>query len=169
MRWSKLKSRVEGFFAPSVAGREELRDPWYRSTGQMVGRGWMTLDGEEIGSFSDAKWWKEHWRRRQQYGETWEDVEIGLHEAGLLSRNDFYEALYRYLEISLEDAMASENPIARGLAMLDGRLGKRRLRTLHLPPAEHPLVHLLLAVRCEAEGVRRAGAEQPAAVLESAP
>ena len=120
----------------------------------MYGRGWITLDGEEIGSFSDARWWRENWKRRRITGESWREAEIALREAGVLSRNDFYEALYLYLETSIEDAVNSDHPIVRGLAMLDGRLGKRRLQALRLPPGEHPLVHLLLTFRCEAEGLR---------------
>lgn len=49
--------------------------------------------------------------------------------------------------------LRSENGIVRGLAMLDGRLGKRRLRALVLPPNELPLVRTLYALRCEAEGI----------------
>lgn len=44
-------ARVESFFAPSVKRRVELRDTWSRTTGRMGGRGWITLDGEEIGCF----------------------------------------------------------------------------------------------------------------------
>ena len=113
----------------------------------------MTLDGEEIGSFSDANRWRENWKRRRTSGESWQEAEIALREAGVLSRNDFYEALYSYLNTSIEDAISSDHPIVRGLAMLDRRLGKRRLSALRLPVGEHPFVHLLLAVRCEAEGI----------------
>ncbi len=130
MRWSKLKARIESRFAASVSGRVELRDTWYRTTGQMGGRGWISVDGEEIHSFSDAKWWREVYLRNRDIEQSWEDAEAALKATGLFSRNSFYEALYFYLNASLEDAMDSQDPIVRGLAMLDRKLGKRRLRAL---------------------------------------
>ena len=115
----------------------------------------MTLDGEEIGSFSDAKWWRENWKRRKMLGESWKEAGAALRDAGELSRMDFHEALYSYIGVAIGDAISSPDPIVRGLAMLDARLGKRRLRELRLPAGEHPLVQLLFAVRCEAEGINR--------------
>lgn len=40
------------------------------------------------------------------------------------------------------------------LAVLDGRLGKRRLRALALPSDEHPLVRAMFTLRCDVEGIR---------------
>jgi hypothetical protein len=41
----------------------------------------------------------------------------------------------------------------RALAIIDRRVGKRRLRMLEVGPLEHPLVRQLYQLRCEAEGV----------------
>jgi hypothetical protein len=114
----------------------------------------MTLDGEEIGSFSDASWWRQLSVRRKDLGESWEEAESALQQHGALSRNDFYEALYLYLGAAISESIESDHPIVRGLAMLDRRLGKRGLRKLNLRKNEHPFVRYLFAVRCEAEGLR---------------
>jgi len=151
MRWSKLKSRVESQFAPAVVGHVELRDTWYRNTGQSMGRGWITIDGQDVQSFSDATWWMGFYLRRRDLAESWDEAEVALHSAGVLSRNDFYEALYRSLEVSVNNALEDPNPIVRGLAMLDRRLGKRRLSSIELPAAEHPFVQLMFSVRCDHE------------------
>ena len=50
-------------------------------------------------------------------------------------------------------SLKSEDPITRALAMIDARVGKRRLRQLASRSDEHPLVRLFLGLRCEAEGV----------------
>ncbi|WP_337170189.1 hypothetical protein [Gemmatimonas aurantiaca] len=52
------------------------------------------------------------------------------------------------------DALASSSPLFRALAVLDARVGKRRLRQLAATPDEHPLVRRLRVLRCEAEGIR---------------
>ncbi len=154
MRWSKLKSRVESQFAPSVVGHVELRDTWYRTTGHLSGRGWITIDGQDVQSFSDAGWWKKFYERRQELAGSWEEAESALLAEGILSRNNFYEALYRSLEVSVDKALEEPNPIVRGLAMLDMRLGKRRLENLVLPATEHPFVQLMFSVRCDLDGIK---------------
>ena len=73
--------------------------------------------------------------------------------AGVLSQQDFYALLHEYLRIPVTAALTAADPITRGLAVLDSRVGKRRLRLLAEHPDEHPLVRMFLALRCEAEGV----------------
>jgi hypothetical protein len=59
MQWSKLKARVESFFAPAVAGRVELRTTNYRHVHDGAGRGWITIDGREVYNFCTQKYWVE--------------------------------------------------------------------------------------------------------------
>ncbi len=70
-----------------------------------------------------------------------------------MSRCEFHRALWDSLSLSIDDMLHSENGIIRALAMLDRRLGKRRLLALDLPDDELPLVRTLYALRCEAEGI----------------
>jgi len=62
MQWSKLKSRIERFFAASVSGRVEVRTTSYRHAHDWEGRGWITLDGEKIGNICTRKYWVERSR-----------------------------------------------------------------------------------------------------------
>jgi hypothetical protein len=76
---------------------------------------------------------------------------------------DDYEAivdLEAYLSLPIDDALTSPSPLVRALAVIDRRVGKRRLRTLQVGPLEHALVRQLYLLRCEAEGIDI----QPAAV-----
>jgi hypothetical protein len=171
MQWSKLKKSVEAHFAPAVAGRVELRSTSYRHVHDGEGRGWITIDKEEVHDFSTLKYFVERnnlaggirkanraedWmdpEQRAQYFEAGEAADEILEKKGVVSKGWYEWSLREYLELTVEDALASDNFIHRGLAVLDRRLGKRRLKEIELPPTEHPLVQRLLAFRRQAEGL----------------
>jgi hypothetical protein len=172
-QWSKLKKTIEGFFAPSVSGRVTLHSTWYRSTGRFAGRAWISIDGEEVGDFSDARWSLKHWElstaireinkstnyrdaeTRSGYIAAGEAAADTLHRSGVLSRNDFYEALLQYPNLSIEEAVASGLPLFRAFAVLDRRLGKRRLESFEFLVEEHAIVKRLLEFRCQCESLVR--------------
>jgi hypothetical protein len=56
-----------------------------------------------------------------------------------------------YLSLSIDEALALPSPLVRALAVVDRRVGKRRLASLAAGPKEHPLVRELLALRLAAE------------------
>jgi hypothetical protein len=58
-----------------------------------------------------------------------------------------------YFNMPIDAALESSNVLIRGLAMLDQRLGKRRLRVLASAAASHELVEQLPRLRWEAEGI----------------
>lgn len=69
--------------------------------------------------------------------------------------------MFDYLNYSIDEALRSERPVVRALAMLDKRLGKRRLTGMDLSKATL-LVKRFYALRCRAEGIlpkRGAGTE----------
>jgi hypothetical protein len=74
-------------------------------------------------------------------------------QQGVMTQAEAYRTLEAYLDLAIDDAMSSDNVLTRALAMLDGRLGKRRLRALRLAPDAHPLVRELFALRCAGEKV----------------
>ena len=128
MRWSQLKSNLASLLAPVLRKRVALHQARYRYTLEEVGRIWLTIDGREIASFDTSS-----------------------------SDYDDYRALEdlkRYLMFSIDDALRSPSPLVRGLAVIDRRVGKRRLRSLEIGPDEHPLVRELYQLRREAEGIR---------------
>jgi hypothetical protein len=169
MQWSKLKTRAEAFFAPAVAGRVELRITQYRTWRVPEGRAWITLDGDELHSFCTFTHWRERSRLersireangvasftsdRDGYLEASRAAESIVEQQGHGSQSDFMAALYSYLDMTVEDALSSDQLVHRALAVLDRRLGKRRLRALELRTDEHPLVRRLLAFRQQVEGL----------------
>ena len=71
----------------------------------------------------------------------------------MLPDYEFWNSLKDYLSLSFEDALKSDNPVFKALAMIDKRLGKRRLRDIKLSNNEHPLVKELYKLRCDVAGM----------------
>ena len=158
MKWSKLKKSIEDKFADSLGGRVNLYATRYTSGSYYMVRGWITIDGEEIANFSTPD-------NNNKYGWNTPDIneripadertEGAAIEKGEFSRWEFMDACREYLNISIEDAMVSENPIIRSFAMLDKRLGKRRLKLTDMNGL-HPMTIKLLELRLECESLKPA-------------
>ena len=73
---------------------------------------------------------------------------------GLFDQRDFYMAFQKFDNQSIEASLSSENPIVRIFALLDCRLGKRRLAALE-ETMENELdwVRPFYRLRMEAEGL----------------
>lgn len=141
MKWSKLKSHVEGLFADGVRGRVRLHTTHYRGGVSFINgfeyRSWITIDGQPIINM----------HRFLSEG----DVHVCLYdprrfELGLYNSWDMQGACEDYLTMSIDDAFATENTLIRAFAVLDRRAGTRRLKQLHRDE-EIPLVRYLLAFR----------------------
>ena len=148
MRWSKLTSSLEALRVPALAKRVSIHQARYRYTREEVGRVWVTVDGREVASFDTST----YMRRRAELG-TDDRAREMLRRRG---QYDDYEAivdLEAYLSLPIDEALTSPSPLLRALAVIDRRVGKRRLRTLAVGPLEHPLVRQMYLLRCEAEGV----------------
>ena len=133
MQWSKLKKRFEDRLADCLRGRLRIHLTEYRTNSMDVGRGWMTLDGEEVCSIQIPSFYDDH-----IIFESW--------------HFDFGRAIGEYLTMSVEDALASPHPTVQALAFLDRKLGKRRLRQIdgqHL----HAFPKITYALRCRLEGI----------------
>jgi len=124
MQWSQIKKRAEEFIVPELKGRIQFYITTYRrdpdSSVSSPGRGWITIDGsEELSAPSGSS---------------------------VPNRQDLYEALASYPSLSIDAALRSDNIIVRGLAMIDRRLGRRRLAAVD-EEQEHPFVQRLLELR----------------------
>jgi hypothetical protein len=166
MRWSKLKQTIEDKFADCVKGRVEIFCTVYNKPNSSTGRGWMTIDGQEIANFSTIK-------SAANFGYFFheatptacmkhpavkeEDRTPGLvTEEGEFSRYDLCECCFAYLNMTVEQGLAHNSPLINVLAVLDKRLGKRRLPLLK-DQKLHPLVQKMLDLRLDAEGLRVLG------------
>jgi hypothetical protein len=134
MQWTKLQKRFEGLVAPSLRGRVKVHVTEYRETGGFdVGRGWITLDGEEVVSVQIPSFYT-------------------IHMNFSPDTLDFGHAVGTYVDMSISAARSSPDPLLRGLVFLDKRFGKRSLLSVDQDQL-HEFEKALCVVRCDAEGL----------------
>lgn len=154
MQFSKIKRNAEAFLAPSLQGRVHIYSAVYRKYHDQPTRTWLTFDGQQILSASDLQFerlenrlynerkatlgerpdWSAFLRRfstlpyyvaSQQLYET---IDAELYAQGVFNSYAVQQALIRYNELSIAQALTHDNPFVRGYALLDGRVGKRTLQ-----------------------------------------
>ena len=174
MQWSKLRSTLEGRFAPALRGRVTLHQARYRHAREEVGRIWLAVDGAELAAFPTGARWRrvrvEAERLLAERGDrspdAWEaavaEAAAAVREpgdaagaaAGDAAGDDALDELEASLSLPVDAALTSDSPLLQALAVLDARVGKRRLQALLGQPPGHALVRAMLELRCAAEGVR---------------
>jgi len=185
MKWSQLKKRVESNFAPSVKSHVQIWNTRYHNSHDAEGEAWITLDGKRIWSMGTFSYYiaenKEVARIRKERGcsdyrdpaqhkgyiDAIEEAQQNVQEEGVFTMYDTNNALFDYLNLSIEAAIKSDNPIIRAFVTLDRRFGKRRLLEFD-DSTEHPLVKTLYRLRCEAEGIKYKSQplEQPGSITD---
>lgn len=161
MMWSKLKQLTEEKFADSVKNRVEIFSTRYHKPNSSSGRGWITMNGIEIVNFSTMKSGKIYrciyheatptiCKRHPAVQDEDRNPDL-LVEEGEFSRFDLHNCCFEYLNLSVEEGLAHPSPLINLLAVLDRRLGKRRLPSL-IEKKHHPLVTRLLKFRMTEEG-----------------
>ncbi len=171
MQWSQLKKRIEETFADSVKGRLEVWSTRYRHAVHQYGESWITIDKKKIATMGtlrfEVAFWKTARRLREErqctdyrdptqsteYYAAHDEAQQLLREEGIFASCDLNRSLFAYLNLSIDDALASEDPIIAAFGMLDKRCGKRRLIDLELTD-KHPLVSQFYQFRCYAEGLQ---------------
>lgn len=155
MNWSKVKhDLIEERFSPKLGRRLGLNTTRYTTGSHWMARSWMTIDGHEIANFSTP----DHHARFGHSAPDWPE-RIAAHdrtpgqavEKGEFAHSEFLDACYLYLQSSIDSLWASPHPLLRALAMLDRRVGRRRLLGLD-PQGLHPLAARLWQLRLEVEG-----------------
>ena len=129
--WSKTKQTLESRLPEDLKGRVEYGYAVYRNGGSECQVMSIIVDGETWFS-TDSRFWSELGKR----GWTSNKVDEVIRDTGYVG-NSWGEAMkyvHQFLNVlSIDEAIASENYFIRMLALLDSRLGKRRIRKL----AEH--------------------------------
>ena len=166
MIWSKIKRNGENSFAENLKGKIQIYITSYGSghdITDLFNRGWITVDGEEVVNFStpDAFYLNGtdfHYATPTNCAKS-DDAKYNerdsklLSEKGEFSKYDLSYCCYAYQNISIEEAINHESPIINMLAVLDKRMGKRRL--LKLSQEElHPWVEYFWNLRMESENIK---------------
>ena len=166
MIWSKIKRNVENKFAENLKGKIQIYVTSYEKgydTTDLFNRGWITVNGKEVVNFStpDAFYLN---GRDYHYTTPTNCAKSGnkiyeerdsklLSEKGEFSKFDLSNCCYAYPDFSIEEALNHESPIINMFAVLDKRLGKRRLLKLNQQEL-HPLVKYFLNIRMESENLK---------------
>ena len=159
MQWSKRKKIVESFFSEVVKGRVELRSTRYRDSHDEEGRGSITFDKKEIWKMCTVSFYSTEFDRINEIvcreNVTQYEAQKIAHEElvreGEINQYTFYDSLDEYSHNSIESSLTSKNLLIRCLAMLDSRVGKRRLMTYDLTQESEKVLQFY-KIRFDCEG-----------------
>ncbi len=148
MQWSKLKQRLEDRFADCLKGRLHIYETRQRmGHHHRLGEIWITLDKKRIYSTSDFKA-SQLMQTHLKSGDTYEDSFDKAAAEGLAPVYQSNEMLFDSLSMSIDDMLASEAVLIRGLAISDARCGRRRLLALKEQIiTEHDFIKLVFEQR----------------------
>lgn len=135
--WSGIRNKLENdYLCPTLRRRIRYFVTRYRESHDQEGRVAILLDGKEILQSSYIAYMGDFYRRwgelRQNTSEEapaaafWQARE-GAINAGSFDRRHFYDAFHIFDNQSIEESLSSDNPLVRIFALLDRRVGKRRL------------------------------------------
>lgn len=166
MKWSKLKKLIENRVAASISKRFSINSTAYGNCS--CGHAWITIDKDIVANFCTRAFWNRCPRHFDPITERWKHegpVPFDLPasqknfyakqevEYGELSRQDAYKACWDFIHnLSIDEALKSDNPLIQTLAIIDSRIGKRRLLNIKVDDL-HPLARKLILLRATAEGV----------------
>ena len=138
--------------ADSVRDRVTFGVTSYRKCHDQMGRGWISIDGNEILNMPSINFDNEVYHRGRAGQVPYQEAEKEVRALNLFSQWDLHNSLYEYLSLSMDEILVSDNPIIRATGMLDARMGKRRLLKIE-NAEEHDLVRRFYLFRCAAESL----------------
>ena len=153
MQWSKLKTRVKSLICPELQNVIDFHVTQYRKAHSWISESWITVNGERIFDCGSRTYymasWIESWRREEASEScAWEDLKAALAEQEIHEPKEMGSAMRAYLYLPIEEALSSNDPFIKALAIVDRRVGKRRLKQLMVDEAEHSLVKAFYDLRC---------------------
>ena len=163
MIWSKIKKNVESKFSEKLNKKIQIYITSYGTNydvSDLFNRGWITVNGKEVVNFStpdsfylngcDFHFATPTGCVRSEEINYNKRTKNALSEKGEFSKFDLSYCCYAYLDLNIDEALNHKSPIINMLAILDKRLGKRRLLKLN-EKVHHPLVRYFLDLRIESE------------------
>lgn len=134
--WSKTKQTLESRLPEDLKGRVKYHYDVYRDGSSEIQSMSIRVDGE-VWFCTDPRFWSELYKMDYK-GRNGLEV---IKNTGYVG-NSWGEAMkyvHQFLNVlSIDEAIASENYFIRMLALLDSRLGKRRIRKLSEHVDEEP-------------------------------
>jgi hypothetical protein len=146
MQWSKLRSRVKDLICPELRDRIDFHVTSYRGSHDGADKVWITVDRERVFAY---KHYPYEWAERQAYydGLKGDKLKEVLLKNEIHGPTDFGKAMRAYLDMPIDDALVSVDPLVRAFSIVDRRLGKRALEKLQILDSEHTLVKAFYELR----------------------
>ena len=168
--WNDAKKKLEqDFLAPSLRGRVTYFMTRYTHAHDEAGRVAVRVDGREVLKGFDMDWWSRSSEYKQEAlrrfpeisrletaEEKWERIFDVAADLGCISTGSFFDAYETFENESIEASLNGKSGLVRLFAILDRRVGKRRLRALWEEGWGREPAWLLpfFCLRLEAEGFR---------------
>lgn len=171
MQFSKIKKQMLSFVAPSLQTRINLYATVDRHFHDGEARVWMTLDGKPFFKAEDLRFTLESDRRYalvknrlpekpeqitlEIFQSDWykvsseldQQIEHELEQEGWHANYAVQQDFLLYPTLSIEEALTHPHAFIRGFALLDRRVGKRRLERV---TCDTPFEFTCLKIRLEA-------------------
>ncbi len=146
MQWSKLKTRINDLICPDLKKRIDFHITSYRASHDGADKVWITIDGERVFC---CKHYPYEWAERQAHHEGLKGNELkeALGEKEIHGPADFGNAMRAYLDMPVEEALRSADPLIRAFSIVDRRLGKRTIGKLEISDSDHMLVKTFYRLR----------------------
>ncbi len=162
--WSKIRKKLEqDYLADSLKGRITYFSTSYSYAPDHIGRAAIRLDGREILKSDYIHLHNLQWKSYKEISDNnehsdisdvWAKSWIEAIKKGGFDNQWFYYSFNEYDNQSIEISLQSENTLVRIFAVLDRRVGKRRLKELsELWADEQEFLLLFLKIRMQAEGL----------------
>lgn len=150
MTWSEMRRKLEQeYLADCLRGRIQYFVTRYRESHDSIGRASIRLDDQEIlqGNHFNTE--------LPMYYDHYPTLTDEKLERGAFDEGDFYWAFQEFNNQSIEESLKSENMLVRIFAILDRRVGKRRLLQMRETIEKEPKhFQRFYAIRMEAEGLQ---------------
>ena len=163
--WSGIRNKLENdYLCPTLRGHIQYFATSYWESHDQTGRAAIRLDGVEVLRSNYYAYEQNYWNRyqalrREGIGQDDRTAPFRLAHEGTLNdgcfdNGFFYEAFHEFDNQSIGKSLVSENPLVRIFALLDRRLGKRRLLALEESmEQELDWVRAFYVIRMQAEGL----------------
>ena len=159
--WSGIRKKLEkDYLAESLRGHIQYYVTSYSKSPDHHGRASIRYDGKELisGCYWNNWFQAEFFPKDEKYQERMkrefafiDDTALKL---GVFDEICFYEAFQIFDNQSIEESLESENLIVRIFAVLDRRVGKRRLLAMkETILAEPEMFQLFYTIRADAENL----------------
>ena len=161
--WSGIRNKLEhDYLCTALRGRIQYYAISYSKSADHEGRAAIRLDGVEVLRSNYYDYSQNYWNRFQQLRTdqtekddpklTYQLAYEGTLNDGCFDQRVFYEAFHLFDNQSIEESMNSSNPLVRIFALLDRRLGKRRLLAMaEKMEQELPWARTFYVIRIQAE------------------